>query len=111
MDILIENEDFIIINKPHSVSCHNDPDSIENIFQKKQSKKVHFVNRLDKETSGVMMLTYNGQKQEELNQALKMGLKNKITNINNNPMIINKVPNSPAIKFKRSIKVLPKAPP
>ncbi|MCK6597691.1 MAG: RNA pseudouridine synthase [Bdellovibrionaceae bacterium] len=78
MDILLENEDFIIINKPHSVSCHNDTNSIENLFQKRDGKKVHFVNRLDKETSGLMMLTYKGQRQEDLTQALKMGLKKYI---------------------------------
>lgn len=72
--ILFQSPDFTIINKPSGLSCHNDNNSVEKEF----SSKIHFVNRLDKETSGLMVITEKPELQNELNLALKAGQKKYI---------------------------------
>lgn len=74
MKILFENPDFLVIDKPSGWSCHNDKPTVESFFE----EKVYFVNRLDKETSGIMVLTKNPSLQNNLNLALKEGEKNYI---------------------------------
>lgn len=74
MKILLDHTDFTLIDKPTGVSCHNEKPTVEELF----SEKVYFVNRLDKDTSGIMMLTKNPSLQNDLNLALKAGEKNYI---------------------------------
>lgn len=75
MKILFENSDFLVIDKPSGWSCHNDKPTVESFF----TDKVYFVNRLDKETSGIMVLTKNPSLQNDLNLALKEGEKLYVT--------------------------------
>lgn len=74
MKILFENSEFILINKPAGISCHNEKPNIEDFF----NEKVYFVNRLDKETSGIMMITKNPSLQNDLSMALKLGEKSYV---------------------------------
>lgn len=69
--ILFEDPDFSIIQKPTGITCHNSDNSI--IEQLGDS--YHLVNRLDKETSGLMLATKKSHLQEPLSLALKKGEK------------------------------------
>lgn len=74
MKILFENADFTLINKPAGLSCHNEKPNLEDLFK----EKIYFVNRLDKETSGIMIVTKFANLQNPLNLALKQGEKNYV---------------------------------
>ncbi|MEY4615880.1 MAG: hypothetical protein RJB66_840 [Pseudomonadota bacterium] len=58
--VLAENSDFIAIDKPTSISAHNEDSSGSNVLQL-MGKGLHLVHRLDKETSGVLLLAKNSR--------------------------------------------------
>jgi tRNA pseudouridine65 synthase len=69
--IIENNEDWIVVNKPSGLSVHNKEDSTNLI---EELKKIgfdgfHAVNRLDKETSGLMLLSNDSKLLAELQLA------------------------------------------
>jgi len=72
--ILEENKFFIILLKPEGYSVHNQSPSVIE-YLKKSSKPVHFVNRLDQETSGLMLIAKSPDYHELLAEALDKGQK------------------------------------
>ncbi len=65
--IIYDNENYVVINKPRSISVQSGTKNLKNIVDilKKtkyfQSSKPYIVHRLDKETSGVMIIAKNKQ--------------------------------------------------
>ena len=74
IQILDENNFFYVISKPVGVSVHNETPSVLD-FVKKSNKSDHFVNRLDSETSGLMVIAQNANLHEPLSEALRQGIK------------------------------------
>ncbi len=74
LQILLENAFFIVLSKPSGVSVHNDTNSVAE-WLKTQGKPLHFVNRLDRETSGLMLVAQKPELHEPLRQALNDGQK------------------------------------
>ena len=74
IQILNENNFFYVINKPAGLSVHNTSPSILE-YIKSIKKPEHFVNRLDLETSGLMIIAQKPEYHEPLSQALNMGTK------------------------------------
>ena len=68
---LLQHPDFLIVNKPAGVSCHNDPDSVI----QKYGKEWHLANRLEKENSGLLVITKNSKLQNSIQNALSEGEK------------------------------------
>lgn len=68
---LLQHPDFLIVHKPAGVSCHNDQGSVI----QKYGKEWHLANRLDKETSGLLVLTKNSKLQNSIQTALSEGEK------------------------------------
>ncbi len=74
IQILAENNFFYVIDKPAGLSVHNASPSVSD--QLKQLKKPeHFVNRLDLETSGLMIVAQKPEYHEPLSLALSQGVK------------------------------------
>ena len=58
LDIVFENEDFIIINKQKDILTHTDSkstDTLENFLSYYLDSKVRIVQRLDKDTTGIIL--------------------------------------------------------
>lgn len=72
--ILEENEFFLILNKPAGTSVHNESPSLVE-FLTKHKKPLHFVNRLDRETSGLVLVAKKPEIHDQLNDALEEGQK------------------------------------
>lgn len=72
--ILEENKFFIVLQKPEGYSVHNQSPSVVE-YLKKASKAVHFVNRLDQETSGLMIVAKAPENHELLAESLENGQK------------------------------------
>lgn len=68
---LLKHPDFIIVDKPEGISCHNDDDSLSQWF----GKEWHLVNRIDRETSGLVVLTKFSELQNDIQIALSAGEK------------------------------------
>lgn len=74
MEILIDDKNIVAINKPAGMSIHNEsPSLLEEL--KKMKYPDHFVNRLDRETSGIVIIAKESKLHEGLAQALKQGRK------------------------------------
>lgn len=72
--ILEENTFFIVINKPEGLSAHNGtPSVVEQLTAKK--KPTHLVNRLDQETSGLMIIAKDPEHHVELADSMEAGSK------------------------------------
>ena len=72
--IVEENEFFLVLVKPATYSVHNQkPSLVEELTAKK--KPIHFVNRLDQETSGLMVVAKLPEYHEDLAQSLQEGRK------------------------------------
>ncbi len=63
--------DFLVVNKPEGMSCHNDEGSLLQIY----GKEWHLVNRIDRETSGLVVITKNSELQNQIQAALTAGEK------------------------------------
>ncbi len=68
---LFNHPDFTIVNKPEGLSCHNDEVSL----LQKYGNDWHLVNRIDRETSGLVVITKKGELQSALQLALAKGQK------------------------------------
>ncbi len=75
LDIIYEDEDLIVINKQQNVIVHptkGQPNhtmanAIMNYMQNtEQTFKIHFVNRLDRDTTGLLLVAKNAYVQQEL---------------------------------------------
>ncbi len=75
LDIVYEDEDLLVINKPISLASqpshkhfeHNVVSYVKNYFKKNNiNSNVHVVNRLDYQTSGLMVISKNGFMHHEL---------------------------------------------
>ena len=77
---LFQHSDFLIVNKPGGLSCHNDADSL----LQKYGNDWHLVNRIDKETSGLVVLTKKADLQNDLQIALSQGRKTYLTVLRGN---------------------------
>lgn len=74
IQILAENNFFYVINKPAGLSVHNTtPSVLEHL--KALKKPEHFVNRLDLETSGLMVIAQKPEYHEPVRVALDLGIK------------------------------------
>ena len=70
LDIVVQGPSWLIVNKPSGVSVHNDPQDVCQIL-KKQLKPgifsdIHLVHRLDKETSGLLLIALNAKTAKDL---------------------------------------------
>lgn len=74
LQILLENAFFIVVAKPAGVSVHNDDNSVA-VWLQKQNKPLHFVGRLDRETSGLMIVALKPEFHEPLASAIHEGQK------------------------------------
>lgn len=74
LQILLENAFFIVITKPSGVSVHNDTNSVAE-WLKTQGNPLHFVNRLDRETSGLLLVAKKPELHAPLAAAIEDGRK------------------------------------
>ena len=74
IEILDENNFFLVLFKPQGVSVHNQSPSLVE-FLTKNKRPLHFVNRLDQETSGLMVIAQKPEYHNELSLALEQGSK------------------------------------
>ena len=71
LDILLQHTDFVVINKPAGLSVHRDQAErglTETLAHQLGLPQVWLVHRLDKPTSGVLLLALNAQAASELAQ-------------------------------------------
>lgn len=71
LEILFQNQDFIAIDKPAGISVHNmeDEENILILLEKQlQVKKLFPVHRLDKETSGILLLALSSTSAKTLSE-------------------------------------------
>lgn len=74
ISVLEDNAFFIVLNKPEGVSVHNEkPSLLEWLTERKLP--VNFVNRLDQQTSGLVVVARDPKFHEPLTQALQAGAK------------------------------------
>lgn len=69
-----ENEFFMVLNKPNGVTIHNEEPSLFSLLTA-QKKPTHFVSRLDRETSGLVIVAKSPQVHTELSKSLQEGSK------------------------------------
>lgn len=74
IQILAENNFFYVVDKPAGLSVHNASPSVSEQL-KVLNKPEHFVNRLDLETSGLMIVAQKPDYHEPLSKALAEGTK------------------------------------
>ena len=70
--VLFRKGHWIIINKPAGISVHNEEDetNILELIEKQENKKYFAVHRLDKETSGILILSSSSDISASLQTAL-----------------------------------------
>lgn len=80
LDIIFENEDLIFINKEPFMVTHTAKDDIEDtllnymcdyFYRNGINRKVRFVNRLDRDTSGIVIIAKNSYAQNFLTREFK----------------------------------------
>lgn len=74
IQILEENDFFLVLVKPSGYSVHNDKPSLVE-FLSENKKPLHFVSRLDQETSGLMVVAQRPEYHAELATSLENGRK------------------------------------
>lgn len=74
IQILEENEFFLVLVKPSGFSVHNQKPSLVE-FLTENKKTLHFVNRLDQETSGLILIAQRPELHAELASSLDNGRK------------------------------------
>ncbi len=74
IQILAENESFLVVSKPAGLSVHNNSPSLSDFLTEKK-KALHFVNRLDLETSGLMVIAQKPELHAPLAKSLELGTK------------------------------------
>ncbi|MCB9063390.1 MAG: RNA pseudouridine synthase [Halobacteriovoraceae bacterium] len=69
--IEFQNKEFMVIDKPCGVSCHNGYESVvERLHIGNPDRNFHLVNRLDKDTSGLMMVAFNPEDSAKMQKIL-----------------------------------------
>ena len=71
---VFENKFFLVISKPSGVSAHNETPSVSE-WLKENNLSQHLVNRLDRETSGLMIIAKKPELHTELSQSMEAGQK------------------------------------
>lgn len=74
ISVLEDNAFFIVLNKPDGVSVHNEKPSLLDWLTERKLP-VNFVNRLDQQTSGLVVVARDPKFHEPLSQALHSGAK------------------------------------
>lgn len=74
ISILEENPFFIVLNKPEGVSVHNDKPSLLDWLVERNLPQ-SFVNRLDQQTSGLVVIARDPKDHEALSHSLQAGQK------------------------------------
>lgn len=63
LPIIAKGDSWLVIDKPSGVSVHNDPNDVCQLLRKQLAKgsfdDIHPVHRLDKETSGLLLIALN----------------------------------------------------
>ena len=86
IDVIYEDDDLLVINKQPGVTCHptkgHPNHTMANAIMKYmldtgQSFKIRFINRLDMDTSGVLLIGKNSFAQAELIKQMDLGLTTK----------------------------------
>lgn len=86
LDILYEDDSLLIINKPGNMvvhpTCLHQNGTLANFVKyyfesKNEHIKLHFVNRLDRETSGVIVMAKNEYAQDILTKQMQSGIFSK----------------------------------
>ena len=86
ISVIYEDDDLLIINKQRGVTCHptkGHPNHtmangiMKYMLDTDQSFKIRFVNRLDMDTSGVLVIAKNSHAQAELNKQMMNDLTEK----------------------------------
>jgi len=72
IEVLYNNENLIAVNKPEGIASITENDtakvSVHSLLEKKFSKKLFIVHRLDKEVSGVILFAKNAAAHKALNK-------------------------------------------
>ena len=74
VSVVLENAFFIVLNKPEGVSTHNENPSLLD-WLKERNLPQNFVNRLDQQTSGLVVIAQKPEYQEPLQTSLHAGQK------------------------------------
>lgn len=77
LPVLFENQDFMVIDKPTGLSVHNERPGEESVLSL-LPEGVHLVHRLDKETSGILLLAKSKPVAQELSLSFQSRETNKI---------------------------------
>ena len=80
--VMYEDEQLIVVNKPPGLVVHAGSGSVFGVIELlrrlyRQKQDLHLIHRLDKETSGCLLVAKNMVVLRRLNQALKMGAVHK----------------------------------
>jgi 23S rRNA pseudouridine1911/1915/1917 synthase len=87
LDIIAQSDDFLVVNKPAGLVCHpTKGDSLSSLVSRARlhleraglGGSVHFVNRLDRETSGLILLATTPGAASELGKLWEARLARKI---------------------------------
>lgn len=88
ISILYEDEKFIAVNKTGNLPVHPSGRYFNNtlvaLLSERSGRKVYPVHRLDRETSGVMILAFNGKQAGLLSEALSRGSKEYLALVHGN---------------------------
>lgn len=71
IEVVYQHSDFIIINKPEGISVHKDQEEqglIELVAKQLNVPQVWLVHRLDKVTSGLLILALNAESAAEFSR-------------------------------------------
>ncbi len=104
--IVFENEDFLILDKPSGIAVHSGTkinyDIISTLKDNPAYKDVVPVNRLDKNTSGCMMLAKNYKSSSRLGKIMQLGdiKKSYIALLRGTPRKTEFIVNQPLIRLK-----------
>ena len=86
VEVVYEDKDILVINKQAGVTCHptkgHPNHTMANAITKYMEDKdeifkIRFINRLDMDTSGILMIGKNGYAQAEINKQMSNGLTEK----------------------------------
>ena len=80
--VMYEDEQLIVVNKPPGLVVHAGTGSVFGVIELlrrlyRQKQDLHLIHRLDKETSGCLLVAKNMAVLRQVNQALKMGAVHK----------------------------------
>ena len=80
--IILEDDDVIVINKPPGISVHGGSDNLHGVIEilrqlRPESEFLELAHRIDKETSGLLLLAKNRKTLLDLHEAFKTGDINK----------------------------------